>query len=211
MTDLDRRSHWQNAHQTKGERDVSWFQENPTVSLDLIRATGVAHDASIVDIGGGTSRLIDALFTEGFSSITVLDISEQALATAKARLGALSAKAEWIAADVTAWEPSQTYDLWHDRAALHFLTEAADRTAYVERMSRSVRPGGHVIIGRFALDGPERCSGLPVVRYDSTAIGALLGPSFVFLESRRHSHQTPMGTIQRFQFSRFRRGSRPSQ
>jgi 2-polyprenyl-3-methyl-5-hydroxy-6-metoxy-1,4-benzoquinol methylase len=211
MTNLDRRSHWQNVYQTKGERDVSWFQESPTISLDLIRATGVTHDASIVDIGGGTSRLIDALLAESFSAVTVLDISEQALATAKARLGALGAKAKWIAADVTAWEPSQSYDVWHDRAAFHFLTEPRDRTAYAERVAQSVRPGGHVIIGTFALDGPERCSGLPVVRYDSTAISELLGPSFVFLESRRHSHQTPTGTIQRFQFSRFRRGSRLSQ
>jgi 2-polyprenyl-3-methyl-5-hydroxy-6-metoxy-1,4-benzoquinol methylase len=155
--------------------------------------------------------LVDALLTEGFSTVTVLDISEQALATAKARLGTSSAKAEWIAADVTAWDPPQTYDVWHDRAAFHFLTEPKDRTAYVERVSRFVRPGGHVIIGTFAMDGPERCSGLPIVRYDATAISALLGPSFVFLESRRHSHQTPMGTIQRFQFSRFRRGSRTSQ
>ncbi len=201
----DLHAHWENVYRTKGERDVSWFQERPEISLALIQATGAGTDAAIVDIGGGASRLVDALLEAVFANVTVLDLSESALAASAARLAARGAKVKWIAANVTAWEPSQTYDVWHDRAAFHFLTDPKDRAAYAARVLRAVRPGGHVIIGTFALDGPERCSGLPVVRHDATSIGAVLGSSFELIESRDHAHQTPMGTVQRFQFSRFRR------
>jgi 2-polyprenyl-3-methyl-5-hydroxy-6-metoxy-1,4-benzoquinol methylase len=205
VSDLERQAHWENVYLTKGERDVSWFEESPTISLDLIHATGVKPDASIIDIGGGTSRLVDTLLDEGFNVITVLDISETALATSKARLGARGAHIQWVVANVTAWEPSQTYHLWHDRAVLHFLTDTKDRAAYAERVLRAVRPGAHVIIGTFAPDGPEWCSGLPVVRHDAASLGKLLGPSFALAESRKHAHQTPAGVTQQFQFSRFRR------
>jgi SAM-dependent methyltransferase len=205
MNNIERHHHWENVYQSKGERDVSWFQESPEISLDLIRATGVNVDSSIIDIGGGASRLVDALLDEGFAAITVLDLSEKALATAKARLGPRGASVMWIAADVTTWEPSQTYDVWHDRAAFHFLTEPKDRAAYVERVLRAVRPGGHLIIGTFAPDGPERCSGLPVVCHDAASLVKILGPSCELIESRNHAHQTPTRAIQRFQFSRFRR------
>ncbi len=205
MTTLERQSHWQNVYQTKGERDVSWFQEVPAISLDLIRATGAGPDASIIDIGGGASRLVDALVREGFRSLSVLDVSEKALATSRERLGPSAKNVTWIVADVTAWRPDKGYDVWHDRAAFHFLTEPADRAAYAECVRNAVRPGGHIIIGTFAPDGPERCSGLPVLRHDATSIGELLGPSFKLIESRRHDHQTPGGSIQRFQFSRFQR------
>ena len=134
MSNVERQSHWENVYRTKGERDVSWFQENPQISLDLIRATGVDIDATIIDIGGGASRLVDALLDEGFKDVTVLDLSENALATARARLGTRSVKVNWVTADVTTWEPTQTYDLWHDRAAFHFLTEPEDRAAYAERV-----------------------------------------------------------------------------
>ena len=203
----DLHAHWENVYRTKGERDVSWFQDRPEISLELIKAAGVAPDAAIVDIGGGASRLVDALLDDGFVNLTVLDLSESALAAAKARLGRQGADVKWVAADVTAWEPAHTYDLWHDRAAFHFLTDPKDRAAYAARVSRAVRAGGHVIIGTFALDGPERCSGLPVVRHDAASIGAVLGPSFALIESRNHAHRTPMGSIQRFQFSRFRRAT----
>jgi 2-polyprenyl-3-methyl-5-hydroxy-6-metoxy-1,4-benzoquinol methylase len=205
MSGLERRAHWENVYQTKGERDVSWFQESPAISLELIRATGVKTDASIIDIGGGASRLADALLDAGFQAITILDLSEKALVTSKARLGERSAKVKWVAADVTLWQPSELYDVWHDRAAFHFLTDPKDRAAYAERVLRAVRAGGQVIIGTFALDGPERCSGLPCVRYDAVSLGNILGPSFELVESRNHAHQTPAGIIQRFQFSRFRR------
>lgn len=205
MSILEKQTHWQNVYQTKAERDVSWFQETPTLSLDLIRATGLGTDASIIDVGGGASRLVDALTTEGFRSLTVLDVSEKALATSRDRLGPLSQHVTWIVADMTSWRPDKRYDLWHDRAAFHFLTDPSDRAAYAACVQNAVHAGGHVIIGTFAPDGPERCSGLPVIRHDATSIGETLGQSFKFIDSRRHDHQTPRGTIQRFQFSRFQR------
>jgi SAM-dependent methyltransferase len=205
MKSIERHAHWQTVYQTKGEHDVSWFEESPAISLELIRATGVTTTAPIIDIGGA-SRLVDALLNEGYSAVTVLDLSEKAPEISKARLGPQgAAKVKWVAVDVTAWEPSQAYDMWHDRATFHFLTDPSERTAYVERVLRAVRSGGHVIIATFALDGPERCSGLPVVRYDAAAISKMLGPSFDPSQSRMHAHQTPTGAIQRFQFNRFRR------
>lgn len=205
MNDPSREAHWQGVYTTKGEHDVSWFEESPTVSLDLIRATGTGVGASVIDIGGGASRLVDSLLDLGYEAVTVLDLSAQALDTAKARLGSRAARVQWVVADVTTWQPSQSYDVWHDRAAFHFLTDPKDRAAYAERVRQAVRPGGHVIIGTFALDGPERCSGLPIVRHDAASIGEVLGRPFELVESRRHDHLTPMGTVQRFQFSRFRR------
>jgi len=207
MDSAGRQTHWENVYGTKGEKEVSWFQDSPTISLDLIDATGVAKGASILDIGGGASRLVDALLEQGFESLTVLDLSEKALATTRARLGRKAANVRWIVADVTKWKPAETHDVWHDRAAFHFLMEPHDRAAYAERLREAVRLGGHVIIGTFAPDGPERCSGLPVMRHDAVSLGQMLGRSFELMESRRHDHQTPMGGIQRFQFSRFRRAA----
>jgi SAM-dependent methyltransferase len=188
-----RKAHWESIYATKAEQEFSWFEARPDVSLDLIRATGVTTDASIIDIGGGTSRLVDALLDAGFQAITVLDLSERALAAAKARLGPRGATVMWLAEDVTTWEPSQTYDVWHDRATFHFLIEPNDRAAYAERVTRAVRQGGHVIVGTFAPEGPERCSGVPIVRHDATSLSAMLGPSFQFVECRRHAHRTPAG------------------
>jgi SAM-dependent methyltransferase len=205
MSGPDRRAHWDSVYRTKREDEVSWFQASPILSLDLIHAAGVERRASIIDVGGGASRLVDALIDEGFTNLTVLDVSEAATETAKARLGVRASGVTWIVADATKWEPRGTHDLWHDRAAFHFLTAPEDRAAYAQRVLRAVRPGGHVIIGTFALDGPERCSGLLVVRHDAESIGTMLGPSFELIETRRHDHQTPMGGSQKFQFSRFQR------
>ena len=205
MIGPDRQAHWESVYTTKTEKEVSWFEESPTISLDLIRSTGAGLDAPIIDIGGGASRLVDALVDDGFEAVTVLDLSKTALARAKARLGRRGTKVRWIVADVTTWETSETYEVWHDRAAFHFLTEPKDRAAYAERVARAVRPGGQVIIGTFAPDGPERCSGLPVVRHDAASLGEILGSAFELRESRLHAHQTPVGATQRFQFSRFRR------
>ncbi len=205
MSESDLQTHWDNAYRIKGESGVSWFEESPAISLDLIRATGVGANGSIVDIGGGASRLVDGLVREGFEAVTVLDLSQEALARAKARLGAQGSKVRWIVADVTTWEPTQTYDVWHDRATFHFLTEEKDRVAYSERVSRAVSTGGHVIIGTFALDGPERCSGLPTMRHDAASLARMLGPSFELVECRNHMHLTPVGSEQHFQFSHFRR------
>ncbi len=205
MPALDRHAYWDNVYRTKREDEVSWFQASPVLSLDLIHSAGIERDAPIIDVGGGASRLVDALLDEGFTDLTVLDLSEESIAKAKARLGARATRVTWIVADVTTWEPTQAYALWHDRAAFHFLTAPEDRAAYAERVLRAVRPGGHVIIGTFAPDGPERCSGLPVVRHDAESIRHTLGPSFELIDHRPHDHQTPTGGSQRFQFSRFRR------
>jgi SAM-dependent methyltransferase len=205
MGDVGRRAHWENVYATKGEREVSWFQENPAPSLELIALAGLSEGASIIDIGGGASRLVDALVDRNVRQVTVLDLSAAALDAAKQRLGNRGAGVKWVVADVTAWEPSQTYDLWHDRAAFHFLTDQAAQWAYVDRLKKVVKPGGHVIIGTFALDGPERCSGLPIVRYDAASLSAMLGTDFKLIDARRHDHATPWGAVQRFQFSTFHR------
>ena len=207
MTDPDRRRHWDGVYSAKAEDEVSWFEESPALSLELIAACGAGPDSAIVDIGGGASRLVDALVDRGFTKVSVLDLSSKALAVAKARLGARGASVQWIAADVTSWKPSGQFDVWHDRATLHFLTEPTDRAAYVEALTAALRPGGCAIIGTFALDGPERCSGLPVVRYDSVALARVLGPAFALAETRLHEHRTPLGAVQRFQFSRFRKAA----
>jgi 2-polyprenyl-3-methyl-5-hydroxy-6-metoxy-1,4-benzoquinol methylase len=205
MREFNRQAHWQNVYKEKGENQVSWFQERPTISLELIEAVGAKADSAIIDIGGGASRLVDALTEEGYRDLTVLDLSESAVSIAKMRLGQSAAMVKWIVADVTQWEPASRYDLWHDRAAFHFLTEASDRTAYIDRLTKALRLGGHAIIGTFALDGPERCSGLPVIRYDTAQLAALLTPAFTLVGMRRHEHKTPWGAIQQFQFGVFRR------
>jgi 2-polyprenyl-3-methyl-5-hydroxy-6-metoxy-1,4-benzoquinol methylase len=202
---MSRQQHWENVYVTKGETEVSWFQETPSLSLQLMTLAGATPRSDVIDIGGGASRFVDALVEMGFQSVTVLDLSEAAIAVVKARLGSRANKVKWVVADVTTWEPQQFYDLWHDRATFHFLTEERDRTAYVAHLSKAVKPGGHAIIATFAPDGPERCSGLPVVRYDAESLGYVLGDAFELIETRRQQHMTPSGSEQRFQFSLFRR------
>jgi 2-polyprenyl-3-methyl-5-hydroxy-6-metoxy-1,4-benzoquinol methylase len=205
MNDEIRKAHWENVYCTKRENEVSWFQESPAPSLELIELAKPTPDAAIVDIGGGASRLVDTLLKRGFRDVTVLDLSEAALAAAKVRLGDKAVPVQWVAADVTKWSPSQSFDIWHDRAAFHFLTDPADRAAYVARLAKAIKPGGSVIIGTFALDGPEKCSGLPISRYDAASLGEVLGNGFHLVHTRRHEHATPWAAIQRFQFSVFRR------
>jgi 2-polyprenyl-3-methyl-5-hydroxy-6-metoxy-1,4-benzoquinol methylase len=205
MTRSDRRAHWENVYQTRGEQEVSWFQDSPQPSLDLIARYATNKHAAIVDIGGGTSRLVDALLEQGFDSVSVLDLSQAALDAAQRRLGTHAANVQWIAADVTVWQPSQRFDVWHDRAALHFLTEDRDRDAYLTRLHADVAPGGHAIIGTFASDGPERCSGLPVQRYDPADLAKVVGPAFELIDQHRHRHVTPRSVVQSFQFSVLRR------
>jgi trans-aconitate methyltransferase len=200
-----RRAHWETVYATKAENEVSWFQDNPSPSLEAIALTGATPASAIIDIGGGASRLVDHLLALGFVDVTVLDLSAAALDTAKARLGTPAAKARWLLADVTTWEPTASYDVWHDRAAFHFLTGENDRAAYAVRLDRALKPGGHAIIATFAPDGPERCSGLPVMRYDAESLGRALGREFRLLQTRRHEHATPWGSRQMFQFSVFRR------
>lgn len=205
MENASRQAHWENVYVTRGENEVSWFQENPAPSLDLIAQAGAVRDSAIIDIGGGASRLVDHLVAQGFADITVLDLSGAALQAAKARLGARASRVHWVVADATTWEPVKQYDIWHDRAAFHFLTDENDRAAYVARLTRGLKSGGHAIIATFAPDGPEKCSGLPVVRYDSASLGLALGAAFKLLHAWRHEHATPWGSRQSFQFSIFRR------
>jgi SAM-dependent methyltransferase len=204
MNDESRKAHWENVYTAKRDNQVSWFQENPAPSLELIDLAQPTAESTIVDIGGGASRLVDCLVARGFNHVTVLDLSEAALAVAKTRLGD-NANVQWVIADVTKWKPTQTYDIWHDRAAFHFLTDGSDRAAYVACLRQAIKLGGHVIIGTFATDGPERCSGLPVNRYDAASLAAELGKGFRLIDARRHEHATPWGAIQQFQFCVFQR------
>lgn len=207
MKNDSRQAHWEGVYAKKRETEVSWFQENPAPSLELIAQVGATHSSAIIDIGGGASRLVDNLVDRGFKDVTVLDLSEAALEATRLRMGHRAAQVHWIVADATAWEPVKAYDIWHDRAAFHFLTEDRDRAAYVARLGRALKVGGYAIIATFALDGPERCSGLPVVRYDPLGVGQTLGRAFELVDSRRHAHATPWGSDQSFQFSVFRRCS----
>jgi SAM-dependent methyltransferase len=204
MQSDSRQAHWEGVYTKKGENEVSWFQENPAPSLELIAHVGATPASAIIDVGGGASRLVDHLVDRGFEDVTVLDLSEAALEAAKSRLGGRAARVHWIVADATVWEPPRGYDVWHDRAAFHFLTDDCDRAAYVARLERALKVGGCAIIATFALDGPERCSGLPVMRYDPASLGQTLGRTFELVDARRHVHATPWGTEQSFQFSLFR-------
>ena len=204
MNTGDRQAHWENVYATKGEKEVSWFQENPALSLELIRLAGATPASAIIDIGGGASRLADVLVRRGYGDVTVLDLSEAALTAARRRMGDEARRVHWLVADATTWEPTRSYDVWHDRAAFHFLTEDRDRKAYVATLRRSLRNHGHVVIGTFALDGPEKCSGLPVARHDAATLGKELGVGFTLVDTRREEHTTPWGSTQRFQFSTFR-------
>jgi hypothetical protein len=173
------------------------------VSLALIESAGLARDTCIIDIGGGESHLVDALVERGITCIAVLDVAGPSLDRARARLGANASTVRWIEADVTAEWSWQPVDIWHDRAAFHFLTGHDDRERYKQRLCATMKPGGSVIIATFALEGPEKCSGLPVVRYSPKTLASELGDEFVLVESRRHTHMTPWGTTQAFQYSRF--------
>jgi len=196
-------AHWDSVYAAKKVEEVSWFQVRPVLSLELIARTGKGKGSSIIDVGGGASRLVDALLDEGFQRVTVLDISVEALARARERLGDRARLVTWIAGDITRWEPPSRYDVWHDRAVFHFLVTPEERRAYKEALAAALPLGAQAIIGTFALNGPERCSGLPVARYEPDTLAAELGPAFRLVESTHDDHLTPGGKVQRFQFSRF--------
>lgn len=205
MAETSRQAHWEEVYTSKGATDVSWFQDNPAPSLELIERARGGRDIRIIDIGGGASRLADGLLEGGFRHLAVLDISAAALDLAALRLGRRASEVQWIVADVTEWHPSRRFDVWHDRAVFHFLIDPADRAAYVARLKEAVVPGGHAIIATFAADGPDTCSGLPVRRYDAALLAGELGAEFTLVESRPHDHVTPWNSIQRFQFSVFQK------
>lgn len=198
----ERQAHWQQVYTSKEEDQLSWHEAAPALSLALLREAGLEPDMAVIDIGGGTSRLVDELVAGGQAHVSVLDLSAAALETARARLPGAK-NIDWIESDVTTWQPQRAYDLWHDRAAFHFLTTQEDQQAYVRVLSRALKTGGRAVIGTFAPDGPEKCSGLPVARHDEQSLQALLGEGFALVATRRHEHETPWGSIQRFQFSTF--------
>lgn len=192
-------THWNTIYRTKPATEVSWFQEHALRSLDFIRRTQVPLTGRIIDVGGGASTLVDDLLLAGYTDITVADISGAALDVARARLGALADRVTWLEADITrAALPADAYDIWHDRAVFHFLTDAADRARYVAQVRRAVKSGGHVIVATFATDGPSQCSGLPVVQYRPETLHAEFGTDFQLTESLQEAHVTPAGSEQRF-------------
>jgi trans-aconitate methyltransferase len=206
MESDDRVAHWDKVYTTKSIDAVSWYQLRPTTSLELLSHVGLSKESALLDIGGGASVLVDFLLDDGFTDVSVLDIAAPALTAAKQRLGeARAAKVKWLVADLTKWKPERTYDLWHDRAVLHFLTEEGDRAAYAKVVNSALKPGGQAIIATFAPDGPEKCSGLVVRRHSPADMAELLGPGFVLEEERREEHHTPGGSAQRFAWGRFRK------
>ena len=205
----NRKQHWEKVWTGSDEKAKSWYQDIPRISIDLIERSGISPHDALIDIGGGASRLVDHLLERGYSDVTVLDVSSAALMHARARLGERAGAVTWSVADVTAFRPDRNYALWHDRAAFHFLLSEADRKAYVEAMNCSLEPGGQAIIGTFAPDGPARCSGLDIMRYDAPALLTELGPGWELLEEFRQVHKTPAGAEQRFGFYRVGRKTNP--
>lgn len=193
------KNHWEKVYSSKAPEAVSWFQEHPAFSLRFIRNTGMSLQASIIDVGGGASTLVDDLLNDGYSNVTVLDLSAAALQEAQKRLGERARQVHWIEADITHADlPACSFDIWHDRAVFHFLTDPLDRRTYVETVMRSVKPGGHVIVATFAPDGPTQCSGLPVMRYGPSELHGEFGEPFTLVEHAREAHHTPFGTVQQF-------------
>ena len=203
---MQSKEHWETVYTSKKTDAVSWFQPHADVSLNLIMATGLGLDAAIIDVGGGASTLVDDLLKAGYSDLTVLDLSGAAMGEAKKRLGREAGRVNWIEADITRAElAGNRYDIWHDRAVFHFLTDPVDRDAYVQKVLHAVKPGGHVIVATFAEDGPLQCSGLPVVRYRPDELHGQFGASFTLLKHQRETHQTPAGAMQQFVYCYCRR------
>lgn len=205
-TSDERRVHWQDVWTKKQFDTVSWFQSEPATSLHLIARAGLRKEAGIVDIGGGASLLVDRLLEQGYLHLAVLDVSQAALDVAAERLGPLGDDVSWIESDVLEWRPVPgLFELWHDRAVFHFLTRPEEQKAYRNVMMTALVPGGWAILGTFAPDGPEKCSGLPVVQHDAASLGRILGPDFELIEEIGEEHRTPGGAVQKFNWCLFRR------
>lgn len=199
------KQHWEHVYATKSARNVSWYQAQPSLSLALIQAAVAAPDAHIIDVGGGASTLVDGLLAAGYRQLTVLDLSGEALAVAQRRLATENKYVCWLEGDVTnVTLPALSVDLWHDRAVFHFLTDKADRQAYVAQVMQVLKPGGHLIVATFAPDGPTQCSGLPVQRYAAEDLQAEFGPAFEIVEHTEEHHVTPSGQVQHFIYCHWR-------
>lgn len=196
---METKSHWERVYATRAPNAVSWYQPHAQLSLDLIRRIGAGPGTRVIDVGGGASTLVDDLLAADVGDVTVLDISAAALRLAQQRLGDRAAKVHWIDGDITRVQlPKSTYDIWHDRAVFHFLTDPADRAAYVDQVRRAVRPGGHVIVAAFGPEGPAQCSGLPVMRYEPGELHGQFGGHFELVDHVSEAHHTPAGAVQQF-------------
>lgn len=196
---MDARSHWENVYTTKAPEAVSWYRLHLEKSLEIVERVAPDRSVAIIDVGGGESTLVDDLLARGYQNVAVLDVSPTAIDVAKRRLGRAADSVQWIVADITSVElPSSAYDVWHDRAVFHFLTEKEQRAAYARQVARGVKPGGYVLVSTFGPEGPTKCSGLEVVRYDAESLHTEFGVSFRLLESLKELHETPLGTTQQF-------------
>lgn len=205
MTTSDEQRHWAHVYEAKAPTAVSWYQAVPEPSLRALGRAAASPSSSLIDVGGGASNLVDELLQLGWQDITVLDIAAPALEEAKARLGPLAEKVHWEVADITDWQPARSYDVWHDRAVFHFLTDPQGRSAYRRALSQAVVERGLVIIATFALDGPDKCSGLPVQRYDAASLAEEMGDILQLVDAWRQEHVTPWGATQSFNWCVFRR------
>lgn len=205
MDTFDRKSHWETIYSTKQLNEVSWYQPTPETSLNFIKALDVPKSASIIDVGGGDSFLVDNLLDLGYTDITVLDISQKAIERAKKRLGERGKNVKWIEADVSKFNPTQTYDLWHDRAAFHFLTDEREIKNYIQSAEKGIKQSGKMIIGAFATDGPTKCSGIEVTQYSEDSLPERFNNQFKTIDCQKLSHRTPFDTIQSFVFCTFQK------
>lgn len=205
MQGFDRKAHWQKVYAEKPPTEVRWFQAEPVLSLKFIEHCHLDFSDPVIDVGGGASVLVDRLLERGFSELAVLDVSATALAASRQRLGTSAARVKWIESDITQFAPQRPFALWHDRAVFHFLTDPDDRKRYVAALKAALRPGGHVIMAPFAVGGPERCSGLPIIQYDAGKIRAELGPGLRLVEEQAECHMTPAGRAQAFSCFRLQR------
>lgn len=201
----ENKQHWEEVFAKRRETEVSWFQPYPTTSMEFIGFFGLPPEAAIIDVGGGDSRLVDALLNNGFGHITVLDISEKAIERAKTRLGAAAGNVNWIVSDVAEFIPAEKYDLWHDRAAFHFLTTEDQVRKYVAAAEMAIKPGGYLVLGTFSEKGPKKCSGLEIKQYNESSMTAHFEPGFEKVRCGAHDHVTPSGASQNFIFCGFRR------
>jgi len=202
MESFDNKRHWEQVYKGKSPMEVSWFQAEPLHSLRLIQSTGITKAGNIIDVGGGASVLVDRLQGRGYKNLTVLDISSAAIAHTRQRLGAAAQKIAWHEADVIEFDPPHSFELWHDRAVFHFLTQQIDREKYVKVLNRSVPANGHVILATFSIGGPEKCSGLDIVQYDEAKLLEALGEEFKFVEAVDEVHMTPENKAQNFSYFR---------
>jgi SAM-dependent methyltransferase len=196
---MDTQEYWERVYESRGPEKVSWFRPHLDTSLRLIERAAASLSASIIDVGGGASTLVDDLLARGYRNVTVLDISHTALDATRKRLGPLSGNVHWLVDDITRADlTDQAFEVWHDRAAFHFLTSREERQEYVRRVAAAVKPGGRVIVGTFGPAGPDRCSGLDVARYDIPSLHREFGARFRLVASSEELHGTPSGTTQQF-------------